>query len=117
VLTYELMKLTLEILGGNVYGSIFHMKAKAGQKQKISKLFDAWERNRRPHIDGAMGGLVMMPSGAPGAVIAVAIFRDEGSYRANSDDPAQGEWYQKLRALLEEDPTWEDGEFVSQTIG
>ena len=100
-----------------MYGSIFHMKAKAGQEQKIVEQFDAWEKNRRPNIDGAMGGLVMIPDGAPGTVIAVAIFRDEKSYRANSDDPDQGEWFQELRALLEEDPTWEDGAFVSQTIG
>lgn len=100
-----------------MYGSIFHMKSKAGQEQKVAEQFDAWEKNRRPNIDGAMGGLVMMPDEALGTVIAVAIFRDEASYRGNSDDPAQGEWYQGLRALLEEDPTWEDGEFVSQTLG
>lgn len=111
------MKLTYEYREKDMYGSIFHMKTKAGQEQKVADQFDAWEKNRRPNIDGAMGGLVMMPDGAPGTVIAVAIFRDEASYRANSDDPAQGEWYQKLRALLEEDPTWEDGEFVSQTLG
>jgi hypothetical protein len=111
------MKLTLEYREKDMYGSIFHMKAKAGQEQKIVEQFDAWEKNRRPNIDGAMGGLVMIPDGAPGTVIAVAIFRDEKSYRANSDDPDQGEWFQELRALLEEDPTWEDGAFVSQTIG
>ena len=111
------MKLTYEYREEDMYGSIFHMKTKAGQEQKVAEQFDAWEKNSRPNIDGAMGGLVMMPDGAPGTVIVVAIFRDEASYRANSDDPAQGEWYQKLRALLEEDPTWEDGEFVSQTLG
>jgi len=93
------------------------MKAKPGQEQKIVEQFDAWERNRRPKIDGALGGLVMRPDGAPGTVVAVAVCRDKASYQANSDDPAQSEWYQRLRALLEEDPSWEDGEFVSQTLG
>ena len=100
-----------------MYGSIFHMRAKAGQEQKIVEQFDAWERDRRPGLDGAMGGLVMIPDGEPGTVVAVAVFRDKASYQANADDPAQGEWYQELRALLEEDPAWEDGEFVSQTLG
>jgi hypothetical protein len=59
-----------------MYGSIFHMKAKSGQEQKVAEQFDAWEKNRRPNIDGAMGGLVMIPDGAPGTVIALAIFRD-----------------------------------------
>ena len=99
-----------------MYGSIFHMKAKAGQEQKIVEQFDAWERNRRPGLDGALGGLVMRPDTAPGTVVAIAVFRDKASYQANSDDPAQGEWFQGLRALLEEDPEWEDGEFVSQTL-
>ena len=52
-----------------------------------------------------------------GTVVAVAVFRDKASYQANSDDPAQGEGFMELRALLEEDPAWEDGEFVSQTLG
>ena len=100
-----------------MYGSIFHMKAKPGQEQKIVDQFKSFDENRRPIVDGALGGLVMRPDGAPGTVVGVAVFRDEASYRANANDPAQGEWFMELRALLEEDPTWEDGEIVSQTLG
>ncbi len=71
-----------------MYGSIFHMKAKPGQEQKIIDQFKSFEKNRRPIVDGMLGGLVMTPDDAPGTVIGVAVFRDKASYRANADDPA-----------------------------
>jgi hypothetical protein len=36
---------------------------------------------------------------------------------ANANDPEQHQWYLKIRELLEADPEWEDGEFVSVTFG
>ncbi|MCX2726790.1 hypothetical protein OO015_04680 [Thermomicrobium sp. 4228-Ro] len=45
----------------------------------------------------------------------MATFDDRESYRRNADDPEQDRWYRALRALLSEDPYWEDGE-VMQAI-
>ena len=36
---------------------------------------------------------------------------------ANADNPAQHEWYVKLRGLLESDPEWTDGEYLSVDLG
>ena len=100
-----------------MYGTIFHMKAKPGQEQAVVDHFDVWEKGRRLKAEGALGGLVMKPDGAPGTIVAVAVFSSKATYEANADHPDQHKWYMGLRELLEEDPDWEDGEFVSQTLG
>ena len=40
-------------------------------------------------------------------------FADKESYEQNADDPGQDEWYQRLRAVLQSDPDWEDGDIIS----
>ena len=95
-----------------MYGSIFRMKVKAGQEDKVIELFDTWEKTRKPMLKGAIGGLLLKPDEGSGELVAAAIFSDKDSYRANADDPGQHEWFGELRALLEADPEWEDGEFV-----
>ena len=41
------------------------------------------------------------------------MFDDRDAYMKNADDPAQHEDYLKLRALLDADPEWIDGEWWS----
>jgi hypothetical protein len=41
------------------------------------------------------------------------VFEDRDSYMANADDPAQDAQYQEIRALIESDPEWHDGEIRS----
>ena len=59
----------------------------------------------------------MRPDGRPGELIGVAVFEDKASYQANADDPEQERWYFRLRELLEDDPEWEDGEYVAGDVG
>jgi hypothetical protein len=54
-----------------------------------------------------------LPHDDDGAVIAAILFEDEEAYSANAHDPATEEWYGRFRALLEDDPGWTDGEWVS----
>jgi hypothetical protein len=42
----------------------------------------------------------------------VAIFDDRESYVANADRPEQDADYQRMRAMLEDDPDWMDGTFL-----
>ena len=39
-----------------MYGTKFRMKVKSGQEQKIIALFQEWERDRKPKIEGVVGG-------------------------------------------------------------
>ena len=43
----------------------------------------------------------------------VTVFDSEENFRRNANDPAQHEWYLKMREYLEADPEWNDGEVVS----
>ena len=44
-----------------MYGSIFRMQVKPGQEQSVIDAFDQWDKERQPHVKGAIGGLLMKP--------------------------------------------------------
>ena len=96
-----------------MYGTIFRMKVKSGQSQRVTQIFEEWNTKQKPEVQGAIGGLVMKPDGSSNELIGVAIFEDKQSYMANADRPGQQQWYAKLRDALEADPEWEDGEYVA----
>jgi quinol monooxygenase YgiN len=100
-----------------MYGSIFRMTTRPGQEQAIIDVFDEWERELKPKIKGAVGGYVFKPDSNANQLIGIAIFADKEAYVANADYPEQNEWFLKLRALLESDPEWEDGEYVAGNVG
>ncbi len=100
-----------------MYGTIFRMNVKPGQEQRLVEVFKEWERERKPKVQGAVAGLLLKPDNQPGEFIGVAIFKDKAAYIANANDPEQDKWYLKLRDLLQDDPTWEDGEYVAGAIG
>lgn len=56
---------------------------------------------------------VMFPENRENEVIIAVWFEDRDSYRSNAADPAQHERFLKFRALLEDDPEWSDGEWVT----
>ena len=95
-----------------MYGTIFRMKMKPGQEQKVLEIFQEWDRDRKPKVKGVVGGYLMKPDNRPGELVAVAVFSDKASYIANAGDPEQDGWYRKFRGLLEADPEWEDGEYL-----
>ena len=66
---------------------------------------------------GAIGGLLLKADSGSGELHGAAIFEDKASYMANADNPAQHEWDVKLRGLLESDPEWTDGEYLSVDLG
>ena len=100
-----------------MYGTIFRLNVRRGQESKVADLFQEWERERKPNVKGAVGGLLLNPDAKSGELIGVAVFEDKASYLANGDDPEQHQWYLRLRELLEADPQWEDGEYVAGDIG
>ena len=93
-----------------MFGTIFRMRPKQGQQQAVINLFEEFQRERGPKVPGALAGYVLRPVNAPDQLIGIAVFQDEKTYDANADDPAQAQWYERLKALLEADPEWEDGE-------
>ena len=96
-----------------MYGTIFPMKVKPGQEQRVVDVFQEWETERRPKVEGVVAGFLFKPDKKPGELVGVAVFKDRASYMANANDPDQDKWYRKLRELLQADPAWEDGEYVA----
>lgn len=63
-----------------------------------------------------MSGTVMRARKKPGnrhAVVAGVIVDRSTTYSADAHDPATEDLYGRFRALLEDDPEWTDGEWVS----
>ena len=100
-----------------MYGSFMRLKVKPGQEQTVVDVLKEWEAKLKPNIKGAIGGLLLKPNSGSGELLGAAIFRDKASYMANFDNSAQHEWYLKLRDLLEADPEWIDGEYLSVDLG
>ncbi|MBI4299206.1 MAG: antibiotic biosynthesis monooxygenase [Chloroflexi bacterium] len=99
-----------------MYGSIFRMKVKPGQEQKVIDLFNEWDKVERPKVKGAIAGYVMKPDSKSGELIGVAVFQDKASYRANAERPEQDRWFRKMREHLQADPQWEDGEYLRSQL-
>ncbi len=55
---------------------------------------------------------MLVPDEWDDEILLVVMFDDKESYTKNADDPAQHQDYLKMRALLEDDPEWTDGEWV-----
>ena len=99
-----------------MYGSIFRIKVKPGQEQKLIDVFKEWDRDRKPKVSGVVHSLLLKPDKKPNELIGVAIFKDKATYSANADDPEQDKWYRQMREYLEENPSWEDSEFIMADI-
>ena len=87
-----------------MFGSVFKMRPKAGMATELQQVMMG--NPRRPK---GMITAYLLREDTHGNVWGVAVFEDEKTYRDNAADPAQGEEYQKFRALLEADPEWHDG--------
>jgi hypothetical protein len=88
------------------------MRPLPGQEGNIEAHFRKWEKERRPSAGGAVGGYLLRPRAAGADLLGVAVFDSEESYAKNANDPAQDAWYRELRAMLEGDPEWNDGDVL-----
>jgi quinol monooxygenase YgiN len=100
-----------------MYGSIARMRVKPGAIDEIIGASKEWERTHGMNIDGFVASYVYQMDQDSNECWLVAIFEDRESYRANAERPEQDEWYQTMRAYLEEDPEWHDGEVIHSIIG
>ena len=96
-----------------MYGTVARLQIKSGQESAFMDYLRYWSRERKPNVKGAVGGYIYTLDADPGIAIMAVVFQDKESYTANAQSPAQDADYQRLRALLTEDPIWEDGEIVA----
>lgn len=96
-----------------MFGSIFRMQAKSGQAGAVEEHMRRWQRERRPKVAGVVAGYLLTSRDHPDELVGVAVFDSEENYRKNAADPEQDRWYRELRALLQADPEWNDGEILA----
>ena len=93
-----------------MYGTIAKLKI---SRENLEKL-DALQREQ-PNRDvaGFKAVNLLIPDERDDEAYLVVFFEDKASYLKNADDPAQHEDFLKMRALLDADPEWIDGEWTS----
>ena len=95
-----------------MYGTVATMHVKPGLDAKLTEVSEKWWQERAPQAKGVMSSTVFKKDGSANEYIIVAVFDSKANYEANAEDPAQNAWYQEMRACLEADPDWADGEVV-----
>ena len=93
----------------------FRFKAKPGERQAVIDLFERFSRERSPQVTGFVRSILTSGLNDPDEFMAAAMFDTTEHYNANSNDPAQGAWYEELRSHLSADPDWFDGQLEVQT--
>lgn len=63
-------------------------------------------------VSGYLGTDLLVVDNHPDTVLIVVRFQDRAAYRANAGSADQDARYQELRALMEDDPLWYDGDWV-----
>jgi quinol monooxygenase YgiN len=97
-----------------MYGTIARLQLRPGAEKQ---LLEALAAMRTRQVAGFVAShLYRMDEDADVLMLAV-LFADRETYARNADDPAQDSEYRLLRACLESDPEWHDGEVVWSAPG
>jgi len=91
-----------------VYGTLARMKIK---RENLEALRAAAEERRGREVPGYRASYVLVPDDWNDEIVLAVMFDDKESYTKNAHDPATNEDFVKMRALLEDDPEWTDGEW------
>ena len=93
-----------------MYGTVARMKVQRERVDELRALMDSI--GPRP-VEGYRSTHILIPDDGRDEVILAVYFDDKASYVKNADDPAMHEDYLKYRALLDADPEWTDGEWIT----
>jgi quinol monooxygenase YgiN len=98
-----------------MYGTIARVTVQPGKEQEFLAIGEQWTRERG-ELTGQVAEYALKAEGRPREYLIVGIFRDRDTYVANGKDPETDRWYRRMRATLEADPEWNDGEVVQSMI-
>ena len=92
-----------------MYGTIGRMTPKAGKRDELVALLSS-----PPSGAAAAGfrGAYLMKADEGDEVLIAVMYGDKDAYVAMVHDPATDENFGKVMELLEEEPTWTDGEWL-----
>jgi quinol monooxygenase YgiN len=92
-----------------MYGTVARIRLILGKEAELSGLLREYDESKVP---GAISEYLYRTDDDSNEYYLVVVFAGKAQYTANADNPEQDARYQKLRALLEADPEWHDGEIV-----
>jgi quinol monooxygenase YgiN len=90
-----------------MYGTIAKIHTHPSQVEALRALAE-----RMGTAPGQLGRYVYQMDADPGELFLVAIFESRQAYWENAQSPEQHQRFQELRALLDSDPEWHDGEII-----
>mgnify|MGYP006223268477 FL=1 len=90
-----------------MYGTVFNLNVKQGNKDKLIEVMEA--NDRTP--DGMVAWFLMNPDDDTD-LIGVAIFENKDAHLANANNPDQHKYFVAMMEHLNSEPTWTDGEYV-----
>jgi heme-degrading monooxygenase HmoA len=96
-----------------MYGTIARFKIQPGQEQELLAQ-DAVYKDLK--IPGFIATATYRTDAGGDEYWLAVIFDSKESYRANAEDPAQDERFQKLRAIMAAEPEWHDGEVIARHV-
>ena len=91
-----------------MFGTLMRARALPGKREAVVAMMGESLDTR-----GFRATYVLLPDDDEQAVVAGVLFDDRATYSANAHDPATEDWYGRFRSLLEDDPEWTDGDWVS----
>ena len=92
-----------------MYGTVARMRVKPGMEERFRTFGQDQEVERLP---GHVATYVYRMDADPQVLYLAVVFESKEAYVANASSPEQDARYQQLRALLERDPEWNDGDVV-----
>jgi quinol monooxygenase YgiN len=92
-----------------MYGTVARMHVKPENREPLRTLSQGQDYDQ---VEGYVTSYVLFENDTDVAWL-LAVFSDRASYDANANDPAQHERFMQMRALMDADPEWHDGEIES----
>ena len=96
-----------------MYGTIATLSIKPENAHALGTLLKEWNAGEGARDIGYVGGFMLQTDADSSVIKMMAVFESEERFRANAARPEQDTWYQKVRALLNSDPIWEDGQVIA----
>ena len=95
-----------------MYGTIARLRVKPDRMDELIHLTRSFEH---ADVPGFVASYLVGADADINEAWLVALFVDRDSYRINAESPEQDARYREMRALLDADPEWHDGEIVATT--
>ncbi|MBL07165.1 MAG: hypothetical protein CL773_05525 [Chloroflexi bacterium] len=90
-----------------MYGTIFNLNVKAGQKESLIREM----KSNSDNPEGMVAWFLMSPDDSSKDLIGVAIFESKEHHIKNAESAEQNKAFEKMMEFLASEPTWTDGVF------